>query len=294
MKGIVLAGGTGSRLYPVTLGISKHMIPVFDKPMIYYPISILMELGIRDILIIVSQRDEENYKKMLGDGLSWGINLQYRTQSFPRGISEAFLIGEDFIGGDSVAMILGDNIFVNALRGVNVEKMIYRAETLGKATVFGYKTENPGDFGVVEFDERKNPISLEEKPEAPKSNYCVTGLYIYDNKAVKYAKNLSPSARGELEITDLNRIYLEKGNLCLELLEDDAFWTDAGTCDGLLAAANFVSKYEKETGHQAACPEEIAYNKCWIGKEELNCAFEKMSSTDYGRYLGKLIDYSQK
>ena len=292
MKGIVLAGGLGTRLYPLTLSVSKQLLPVYDKPMIYYPVSVLMELNIRDILIIATERDLPNYQEILRDGRQWGINFEYKIQSSPRGIADAFLLGEEFIGEDSVTLILGDNIFVNALRAINWQQIMYRAEQLGSATVFGYKVENPREFGVIEFDAQYNPVSLQEKPETPKSNYCVVGLYVYPNKVVSYAKGLRPSARGELEITDLNRIYLENQKLCVELLGEDAFWTDAGTCDGLLTAANYVREYENETDCQVSCLEEIAYKNRWIGKAEMVSAFEKMKSTGYGRYLKKLIDHS--
>ena len=292
MKGIVLAGGLGTRLYPLTLSVSKQLLPVYDKPMIYYPVSVLMALNIRDILIIATERDLPNYQEILRDGHQWGINFEYKVQSSPRGIADAFLLGEEFIGEDSVILVLGDNIFVNGLRQINWQQIIYRAEQLGKATVFGYKVENPREFGVIEFDDQFNPVSLQEKPETPKSNYCVIGLYVYPNKVVSYAKGLRPSARGELEITDLNRIYLENQELCVELLDEDAFWTDAGTYDGLLTAANYVREYENETDCQVSYLEEIAYKNRWIGKAEMFSAFEKMKLTGYGRYLKKLIDHS--
>ena len=287
MKGIVLAGGSGTRLYPLTMVTSKQLLPVYDKPMIYYPLSTLMLAGIKDILIISTPTDLPNFERLLGDGSSFGINLSYKVQPSPDGLAQAFLIGEEFIGNDSCAMILGDNIFYgNGLS--NHLKRAAKKET--GATVFGYYVEDPERFGIVEFDKTGKAISIEEKPEKPKSNYCVTGLYFYDNKVVEYAKNLKPSARGELEITDLNRVYLEKGNLNVELLGQGFTWLDTGTHESLVDATNFVKTVETHQHRKIACLEEIAYLNGWISKEDILEVYEVLKKNQYGQYLKDVLD----
>ena len=287
MKGIILAGGSGTRLYPLTKVTSKQLLPIYDKPMIYYPLSVLMNAGIRDILIISTPEDTPRFKALLGDGHPFGINLSYAVQPSPDGLAQAFIIGEEFIGGDSVAMVLGDNIF----HGQGLTKRLKAAAAREKgATVFGYYVDDPERFGIVEFDEKGKAISIEEKPEKPKSNYCVTGLYFYDNRVVEYAKNLKPSARGELEITDLNRIYLEKGNLDVALLGQGFTWLDTGTHESLVDATNFVKTVETHQNRKIACLEEIAYNNGWIDKEELQKACELYQKNQYGRYLKDVLD----
>lgn len=287
MKGIVLAGGAGTRLYPASQPISKILLPVYDKPMIYYPLSTLMLAGIKDILIITNETDYENFIKLLGDGSQFGLNLSYKIQYVQRGISDAFIIGEEFIGNDDVALILGDNIF----HGHGFSTMMKNAITANKgATVFGYTVKDPERFGVVEFDKNKKAISLEEKPKCPKSNYAVTGLYFYDNKVCEYAKSLKPSARGELEITDLNRIYLEKGLLNVEILGRGFAWLDTGTHDSMLQASLFVQTMELNKGVKIACLEEIAYNQGFATRDELMKNIEKYGlNNDYYNYVRAVI-----
>jgi glucose-1-phosphate thymidylyltransferase len=286
-KGIVLAGGSGTRLYPLTIVTSKQLLPVYDKPMIYYPLSILMLAGIRDILIISTPTDLSNFEKLLGDGSGFGISLSYAEQPSPDGLAQAFIIGEEFIGDDDCAMILGDNIFY----GNNLTKLLIEAkENKGRATVFGYYVDDPGRFGVVEFDKDGRVLSVEEKPEDPKSNYAITGLYFYDNRVVKYAKSLKPSARGELEITDLNRVYLEQGDLDVKLLGRGFAWLDTGTMDTLVDAAEFVRMIEKRQGIKIAALEEIAYRNNWIDKETLMASAEKYGKSPYGEHLRKVAE----
>ena len=287
MKGIILAGGSGTRLYPLTTVTSKQLLPVYDKPMIYYPMSVLMNAGIRDILIISTPDDTPRFEVLFGDGSQFGLSLSYAVQPSPDGLAQAFIIGADFIGGDSVAMVLGDNIFA----GHGLKKRLRNAASQEKgATVFGYYVDDPERFGIVEFDENGKAISIEEKPAHPKTNYCVTGLYFYDNKVVEYAKNLKPSARGELEITDLNRIYLENGELNVELLGQGFTWLDTGTHDSLVDATNFVYTMEKHQHRKIACLEEIAYLNGWIGKEKLETAYELLKKNQYGEYLKDVLD----
>ncbi len=286
MKGIILAGGLGTRLYPLTKVVSKQLLPVYDKPMVYYPLSILMLAGINDILVISTPSDLPNFKKLLGDGSDYGISLTYKEQPSPGGLAQAFIIGEDFIGSDSVAMILGDNIFY----GDQFDKLL-RDVVNSKfgATVFGYHIKNPERFGVIEFDKLGKVKSIEEKPSKPKSNYVITGLYFYDNRVVEYAKSLKPSLRGELEITDLNNLYLEKGQLDVKLLEKDFSWIDTGTIDSLLDAANFVKLIEQKNGIKIAALEEIAYKNKWIDKEKLLSIIEKCGQSSYGHYLRDVL-----
>ena len=287
MKGIVLAGGSGTRLYPLTTVTSKQLLPIYDKPMIYYPISVLMDAGIRDILIISTPNDTARFEALLGDGHQFGINLTYKIQSSPDGLAQAFLIAVVFIGGDTVAMVLGDNIF----HGHGLKKRLVAAASKKKgATVFGYYVDDPERFGIVEFDENNRAISIEEKPEHPKSNYCVTGLYFYDNRVVDFAKSLSPSARGELEITDLNKIYLEKGELEVSLLGQGFTWLDTGTHESLVDATNFVRTVETHQHRKIACLEEIAYLNGWISKEKLEEIYETYKKNQYGAYLKDVID----
>lgn len=295
MKGIILAGGSGTRLYPLTKVTSKQLLPVYDKPMIYYPLSTLMLAGIRDILIISTPTDLPNFERLLGDGSSFGIHLQYKVQPSPDGLAQAFIIGEEFIGNDSVAMVLGDNIFFGHGLNKRLKAAVENAETGKGATVFGYYVDDPERFGIVEFDSEGKAISIEEKPEKPKSNYCVTGLYFYDNKVVEYAKNLKPSPRGELEITDLNRIYLEDGSLNVELLGQGFTWLDTGTHESLVEATNFVKTIETHQHRKIACLEEIGYLNGWIGKDQLLTDIEPLKKNQYGQYLmdvmnGKYID----
>ena len=289
MKGIVLAGGSGTRLYPITKGVSKQLLPVFDKPMIYYPMSILMEAGIKDIMIISTPEDTPRFEELLGDGHQFGLNLSYKVQPSPDGLAQAFILADEegFIGDDSVAMILGDNIF----HGHGLTKRLVEAANRKEgATVFGYYVEDPERFGVVEFDENGKAVSLEEKPENPKSNYAVTGLYFYDNDVVKYAKGLKPSPRGELEITDLNRIYLDQGRLNVTLLGDGFTWLDTGTHESLVDATNFVKTVEEHQHRKIACLEEIAFRQGWITLDQLKDAYEIYKKNQYGAYLKKLID----
>lgn len=287
MKGIILAGGSGTRLYPLTQVTSKQLLPIYDKPMIYYPLSILMEAGIREILIISTPVDTPRFEELLGDGKQFGIQLSYKVQPSPDGLAQAFLLGEEFIDGESCAMILGDNIF----HGHGLSKRLKAAAAKEEgATVFGYYVDDPERVGVVEFDQDGKAVSLEEKPEHPKSNYAVTGLYFYDNHVVEYAKQIKPSARGELEITDLNRIYLEKGNLDVALLGQGFTWLDTGTHESLVDATNFVKTVETHQNRKIACLEEIAYNNGWIDKEELQKACELYQKNQYGRYLKDVLD----
>jgi glucose-1-phosphate thymidylyltransferase len=287
MKGIILAGGSGTRLYPLTMVTSKQLLPIYDKPMIYYPLSTLMLAGIKDILIISTPEDTPRFEALLGDGLQFGINLEYKIQPSPDGLAQAFLIGQEFIGNDSVAMILGDNIYY----GSGMRKLLKRAaqKEMG-ATVFGYHVKDPERFGVVEFDENGKVLSVEEKPQQPKSNYAITGLYFYDNRIVEIAKNVKPSARGELEITSVNEAYLRLGELEVELLGRGFTWLDTGTHQSLIEASNFVKTVEEHQGIKIAAPEEIAFINGWIGKEELMESGEKFSKTGYGQYLLKVAN----
>lgn len=287
MKGIVLAGGSGTRLYPLTKVTSKQLLPVYDKPMIYYPLSVLMRAGIRDILIISTPEDTPRFEALFGDGHQFGISLSYAVQPSPDGLAQAFIIGESFIGDDAVAMILGDNIF----HGHGLVKRLEAAASKQKgATIFGYYVDDPERFGIVEFDAEGRAVSIEEKPEHPKSNYCVTGLYFYDNRVVSYAKQLKPSARGELEITDLNRIYLEQGELDVQLLGQGFTWLDTGTHESLADATNFVKTVETHQHRKIGCLEEIAYIKGWISKERLLEIYETYKKNQYGEYLKDIID----
>lgn len=287
MKGIVLAGGSGTRLYPITKAISKQLVPLYDKPMIYYPISILMLAGIKEILIISTPRDLPMYKDLLGDGSQLGIKFEYEVQENPNGLAEAFIIGEEFIGNDNVALILGDNIF----HGHRFTEILERSTKLEEgAIIFGYYTNNPEAFGVVEFDDNGNVLSIEEKPEKPKSNYIVPGLYFYDNDVIEIAKNVKPSDRGEVEITSVNEEYLNRGKLKVELLGRGMAWLDTGTHDGLLEASNFIETIQKRQGLYIACLEEIAYYKGYIDKETLLKTAEELKKTDYGQYLFDLAN----
>lgn len=287
MKGIILAGGSGTRLYPLTRVTSKQLLPIYDKPMIYYPLSVLMNAGIREILLISTPADTPRFQDLLGDGHQFGVELSYAVQPSPDGLAQAFIIGADFIGDDSVAMVLGDNIF----HGHGLTKRLRAAaQKENGATVFGYYVDDPERFGIVEFDSTGKAISIEEKPEKPKSNYCVTGLYFYDNKVVEYAKNLKPSARGELEITDLNRIYLENGELDVTVLGQGFTWLDTGTHESLVDATNFVKTVEQHQHRKIACLEEIAYLNGWIGKEQLEAVYEIYKKNQYGAYLRDLLD----
>jgi len=286
MKGIILAGGKGTRLYPATKSISKQILPIYDKPMIYYPLSVLMLAGIREILIISTARDLPLFKELLGDGSHLGLELSYEVQDEPNGLAEAFIVGEDFIGDDNVSLILGDNVFF----GQGFSNVLKRSAKLGNgAVIFGYYVNNPESFGVVEFDEEQKVISLEEKPDEPKSNYVVPGLYFYDNTVVEKAKNLEPSDRGELEITDLNKLYMEDDNLNVELLGRGLAWLDTGTHDGLLNAANFVEAIQKRQGLYIACVEEIAHKNNWIDDEELLNLADDLIKSNYGHYLQNII-----
>lgn len=284
MKGIVLAGGSGTRLYPSTMVVSKQLLPVYDKPMVYYPISVLMLAGIKDILIISTPHDLPNFEKLLGDGSQFGVKFSYKVQPSPDGLAQAFILGEEFIGDDSVAMVLGDNIFYGSGFSKSLKTAVQRADE-GIATVFGYYVKDPERFGVVEFDKDGKAMSLEEKPKEPKSNYAVTGLYFYDNKVVEYAKNLKPSARGELEITDLNRVYLEKNALSVELLGRGFAWLDTGTHNSLLKAGQYVQTIEENQGIKIACLEEIAYRMGFLTKENIHNSADKYKNNEYFSYV---------
>lgn len=290
MKGIILAGGSGTRLYPLTRVTSKQLLPIYDKPMIYYPLSVLMNAGIRDILIISTPQDTPRFEELLGDGKQFGINLTYAVQPSPDGLAQAFIIGEEFIGNDTVAMVLGDNIFAGHGLKKRLKAAVENAETGKGATVFGYYVDDPERFGIVEFDQDGKAVSIEEKPEKPKSNYCVTGLYFYDNRVVKYAKELKPSPRGELEITDLNRVYLENGELNVELLGQGFTWLDTGTHESLVEATNFVKTIESHQHRKIACLEEIAYLNGWITKEDVLKVYEILKKNQYGQYLKDVLD----
>ena len=289
MKGIILAGGSGTRLYPLTMVTSKQLLPIYDKPMIYYPMSVLMSAGIREILIISTAQDLPRFQELLGDGSRFGLQLSYAVQPSPDGLAQAFLIGEDFIGEDSVAMILGDNIFSGHGLKKRLQTAVGRAKD-GMATIFGYYVDDPGRFGIVEFDSDGNAVSIEEKPRQPKSNYCVTGLYFYDNRVVEYAKRLKPSKRGELEITDLNRMYLAQGSLKVEVLGQGFTWLDAGTHESLTDATNFVKTVETHQHRKIGCLEEIAYLNGWISREVLQRICEDYKQNQYGQYLKDVID----
>lgn len=282
MKSIILAGGSGTRLYPITKSISKQLLPVYDKPMIYYPLSTIMLAGIRDILIISNPEYIELYKQLLNDGTHLGLKIEYKVQEKPKGIAEAFIVGEEFIGNDNVCLILGDNIF----HGQGFSGMLQRAASLKEgAVIFGYYVKDPKRYGVVEFDENNNVVSIEEKPEKPKSHYAVPGLYFYDNNVVEIAKNLTPSARGELEITDVNKEYLKRGKLKVELFGRGFAWLDTGTYDSLLEASNYVETIQKRQGFYISCIEEIAYRNGWINKEQLITLAKEMEKVEYGKYL---------
>ena len=285
MKGIVLAAGKGSRLYPMTRPVCKPLLPVYDKPMIYYPISVLMQSGIRDILVIVAPDDEAAFVRLLGDGSQWGIQIQYAVQSVPRGIADAFLIAADFIGTDSVALVLGDNIFYGKQLAEVLQQARKQQDTLGGATVFGFYVNDPRAFGVVEFDEDGRVLSIEEKPRYPRSNYIIPGLYLYDASVVEIAKNLTPSARGELEITDVNRTYLQKNQLNVIKFDRDFVWLDAGTADNLLDAGRAVKRIQDETGRYVGCLEEIAFQRGYIDQKQIAALGEELAGTLYGEYL---------
>lgn len=290
MKGIVLAGGAGTRLHPSTIAVSKQLLPIYDKPMIYHPISVLMLAGIKDILIISTPVDLTNFKRLLGDGSQFGIKFSYKEQPSPDGLAQAFILGEEFINGDDVALVLGDNIFYGGGFSGKLKSVVNNIKEFGGATVFGYPVKDPQRFGVVEFDEAGKVLSLEEKPQNPKSHYAVTGLYFYDKKVVDYAKNLKPSARGELEITDLNNIYLKNGNLNVELLGRGFAWLDTGTHHSLLQAGQFVKTVEDNQGIKIACLEEVAYRMGFVTKEELIQNIEKYKNNEYFTYVREVLN----
>ena len=290
MKGIILAGGSGTRLYPLTRVTSKQLLPVYDKPMIYYPLSVLMNAGIREILIISTPQDTPRFEELLGDGHQFGVSLSYAVQPSPDGLAQAFIIGADFIGDSCVAMVLGDNIFAGHGLKKRLLTAVRNAEEGRGATVFGYYVDDPERFGIVEFDKAGKAISIEEKPAQPKTNYCVTGLYFYDNKVVEYARNLKPSERGELEITDLNRIFLEKGALNVELLGQGFTWLDTGTHESLVDATVFVKTVEDHQHRKIACLEEIAYLNGWISRDNVMAVYEELKKNQYGQYLKDVLD----
>lgn len=289
MKGIILAGGAGTRLYPLTKVTSKQLLPVYDKPMIYYPLSTLMLAGIRDILIISTPEDTPRFENLLGDGSQFGIHLSYAVQPKPEGLAQAFLIGEEFVGNDTCAMILGDNIFYGGWFRKNLAEAVQNAEK-GIATIFGYYVKDPERFGIVEFDENRKVLSVEEKPKNPKTNYCITGLYFYDNRVVDFAKKVKPSARGELEITDLNRLYLEDDSLAVQILGRGFAWLDTGTMDSLMEAASFVQTVQNRQGVVISAPEEIAYHAGWVSKEELLQSAELYGKSPYGEHLKQVAN----
>ena len=291
MKGIILAGGSGTRLWPSTMTVSKQLLPVYDKPMIYHPISVLMLAGIKDILIISTPHDLPNFEKLLGDGSQFGVNFSYKEQPSPDGLAQAFILGEEFIGNDCAALILGDNIFYGPGFSGTLKRTVKNIEEKGGATVFGYPVKDPQRFGVVEFDENGKAVSIEEKPAQPKSFYAVTGLYFYDNKVVEYAKNLKPSARGELEITDLNRIYLNNGNLTVELLGRGFAWLDTGTHASLLRASQYIQTIEENQGIKIACLEEVAYRMGFISKDKLKEQVKNFKNNEYYDYVKKIIKF---
>ncbi len=285
MKGIILAGGSGTRLHPITLATSKQLLPIFDKPMIYYPLSVLMLAEIREVLIITTPEDQENFKRLLGDGSQWGMSLSYVIQPSPDGLAQAFILGEEFIGDDDVCLVLGDNIFYGHGFVDLLKDAVQSVKEQQKASVFGYWVNDPERYGVCTFDEEGNVTTIEEKPEEPKSNYAVVGLYFYPNNVIEVAKNIKPSARGELEITTVNQEYLDKENLKVELMGRGFAWLDTGTHESLLEASHFIETLEKRIGLKVACPEEIAYQRGWISKEELMALAEKLKKNQYGQYL---------
>ena len=290
MKGLVLAGGSGSRLYPITKGVSKQLLPVYDKPMVYYPLSALLLAGIREILVISTPEDLPGFRRLLGDGSDYGVRIDYAAQPSPDGLAQAFLIGEDFLGGDSACLVLGDNIFYGSGFTGLLREAVRTAEEAGKATVFGYRVDDPGRYGVAEFDDKGNCLSIEEKPAHPKSNYAVVGLYFYPNKVVDVAKSIKPSARGELEITSVNQCFLQSGELKVQTLQRGFAWLDTGTHDSLAEASIFVEVIEKRQGLKIACLEGIAYRNGWITADKLRALAEPMLRNQYGQYLLKLLD----
>ena len=294
MKGIVLAGGSGTRLYPITKGVSKQLLPIYDKPMVYYPISVLMQAGVRDILIITTPQDAPSFRRLLGDGSDFGVRLEYAEQPSPDGLAQAFLIGEEFIGDDSVCLVLGDNIFHGAGLCSKLTQAVERAENEGRATIFGYRVDDPERYGVAEFDDEGRCLSIEEKPAEPKSNYAVVGLYFYPNRVVEIAKSIRPSARGELEITSVNQQFLSDGELNVDTFGEGFAWLDTGTHDSLAEASIFGEVIEKRQGVKIACLEEIAYRRGWISAEQLRTVAEPMARNQYGGYLLKILGEQKK